>query len=311
LTLHEVRMKPGTTIRLVTRGSRLALWQASRAADRVRTAAPDATVEVVTVVTTADRKPDRPLHEFGDKGLFVKEIEEALLAGGADAGVHSLKDLPGTLPDALRLGCVLEREDPRDALFSRSGAKLADLPPDPVIATSSLRRQGQVRALRPDARVVAVRGNVETRLRKLDEGQFDAIVMALAGVKRLGLAAGAAEVFDFHVFVPAAAQGAIGLEVPKSTSFGHIWQKIETVQARHEVDAEREFTRAIGADCKSPVACHCVADAGIARVVALACSVDGATVLRFDESCPESGMLALARAAAADLLKRGARELFA
>lgn len=304
-------MKRGNTIRLATRGSALALWQARRTVDLLCAVDADLHVEIVTVVTTADRKAEQPLREFGDKALFVKEIEEAILAGRADAGVHSLKDLPGDLPAGLCLGCVLERDDPRDALFSRSGETLAKLPAGAAVATASLRRAGQVLAMRPDVEIVQVRGNVDTRLRKLREGQFDAIVMAQAGVRRLGLDAGAAQVFEVHEFVPAVAQGAIGLEVPVESPFSALWQQVDQVQTHRTVDAEREFARAIGADCKSPVACHCTIARGRAELVALACSAEGSGVLRVEKMGAEEDAVALAREAAADLLNRGARELFA
>ncbi len=248
---------PAGIIRLATRGSRLALAQAGRAADAIRRQVRGVTVELVPVKTTGDRIPNRPLAEFGDKAVFVREIEDAILGGRADAGVHSLKDLPADLPKGLRIGSVVERGDVREALVSRNGLTLERLRPGAVVGTSSLRRQGQILNARGDLRVQALRGNVETRLAHLAEGRYDAIVVAAAGLERLGLLDRATELLDPAIFVPAAGQGAIVLEVPTRSRFRAAWDAVDDARARLCVEAERAFTRAVGADCNSSVACWC------------------------------------------------------
>jgi len=196
-------------IRIGTRGSALALWQASHVRDRLGALGHEVELRVIT--TTGDRVQDRRLETVGGKGAFLKEIEEAMLAGEIDLAVHSLKDVPTELPGGLGLCAVLERADPRDALLS-GGARLATLPSGAVVGTTSLRRQALVRALRPDLRLADLRGNVDTRVRRLREGGFDAILLAMAGLTRLGRAGEVTEALDPRVFVPAPGQGAIALE---------------------------------------------------------------------------------------------------
>lgn len=299
-------------IRLATRGSSLALWQAGRIADLIAEAAPGTKVELVVISTSADRNQELPLHEFGDKGLFVKEIEEALFDGRADAAIHSLKDVPGELPSGLMIAATPERADPRDVLISAHKGGLADLPPGAVVATSSLRRRGQLMRIRPDLRTVDVRGNVENRIRKVREGQFDAIILASAGVHRLGLELEISEIIPADQMIPAATQGILGIETPVNTPYADLWHRVDNPAVRTAADAEREFVRAIGADCYTPAACYCSPapdDDGLLRIVAMVCTPDATRHLTSDITCRHCSAMDTARSVAADLLSQGAREI--
>ena len=253
-------MSEGKPWVIATRESRLALWQAEhvRALLAERLAQP---VELLGMTTRGDQILDRTLSKVGGKGLFVKELENALAAGDAHLAVHSLKDVPMELPEGFVLAAVLEREDPRDAWVSGRYPDLAALPAAAVIGTSSLRRMSQLRALRPDLRVEPLRGNLDTRLRKLDEGRYDAIVLAAAGLKRLGLAARIRGVFEPEQMVPAAGQGALGIEVRADAERRHpaLWAALQSLldpRAWLAVHAERAVSRALGGSCSMPLAAH-------------------------------------------------------
>jgi hydroxymethylbilane synthase len=244
-------------IRIGTRGSPLALAQAREVEDRLREAHGPGRLafEVRIIKTTGDRIQDRPLAEAGGKGLFTKEIEEALLAGEVEIAVHSMKDMPTVLPAGLTLAAFLPREDVRDALISPKAASLADLPGGALVATSSLRRQAQVRHLRPDIRVVSMRGNVETRLRKLAEGVADATLLALAGLKRLGLADRAAGPVPIEEMLPAVAQGAIGVEIrADDQEMAQILAPLNHEPTALAVAAERVFLARLEGSCRTPIA---------------------------------------------------------
>jgi hydroxymethylbilane synthase len=240
---------------IATRESRLALWQAEHV--KALLAQRGHSVQLLGMTTQGDQILDRALSKVGGKGLFVKELEVALEEGRADLAVHSLKDVPMELPPGFTLACVMEREDPRDAFVSNQYAQLADLPQGAVVGTSSLRRVVLLRALRPDLKIEPLRGNLDTRLRKLDEGQYDAIVLAAAGLKRLGLASRIRAVFEPTEMLPAAGQGALGIETRT--------QRQEVADAlaplAHQatwlaVAAEREVSRAMGGSCSMPLAAH-------------------------------------------------------
>ena len=241
---------------IATRESRLALWQAEHVKALLESRL-GWQVELLGMTTQGDQILDRSLSKVGGKGLFVKELEVAMEQGRADLAVHSLKDVPMALPEGFSLACVMEREDPRDALVSNHYAQLADLPQGAVVGTSSLRRVALLRALRPDLRIEPLRGNLDTRLRKLDEGQYDAIVLAAAGLKRLGLAARIRTIFEPHEMLPAAGQGALGIEVLSARSdvmalfaslvHGDTWLRVA---------AERAVSRAMGGSCSMPLAAH-------------------------------------------------------
>ncbi|WP_418119504.1 hydroxymethylbilane synthase [Variovorax sp. 350MFTsu5.1] len=244
-----------SNIVIATRESRLALWQAQHVQALLQERGH--TVSLLGLTTTGDQILDRTLSKVGGKGLFVKELELALEEGRADIAVHSLKDVPMDLPEGFVLACVLEREDPRDALVSPRFESLDALPQGAVVGTSSLRRMALLRALRPDLRIEPLRGNLDTRLRKLDEGQYDAIVLAAAGLKRLGLESRIRVAFDADTMLPAAGQGALGIEVRADRK-----DLIELLgPLAHQGDwlstaAERAVSRAMGGSCSMPLAAH-------------------------------------------------------
>jgi hydroxymethylbilane synthase len=252
-------------LRLGTRGSPLALTQARMVRDALAAAHGFATddIELVTIRTSGDRIQDRPLAEAGGKGLFTKEIEEALLARAIDLAVHSSKDLPTVLPAGLVLTAFLPREDPRDAFISRKARCISELVRGAVVGTASLRRQAMVKRQRPDVAVVSLRGNVETRLRKLDEGVADATLLALAGLKRLGLADKATAVLDVDVFLPAVGQGAIGIET-RADDVGtrDLLLPINDADTASALAAERAFLAVLDGSCRTPIAGHATVTAG-------------------------------------------------
>jgi hydroxymethylbilane synthase len=240
---------------IATRESRLALWQARHVQSLL--AARGHTVNLLGMTTSGDQILDRSLSKVGGKGLFVKELELALEEGRADLAVHSLKDVPMELPAGFTLACVLEREDPRDALVSSNYERLADLPQGAVVGTSSLRRMVLLRALRPDLRIEPLRGNLDTRLRKLDEGQYDAIVLAAAGLKRLGLEDRIRNVFEVDEMLPAAGQGALGIEVRSSRQdLIELLAPLASQKDTLATAAERAVSRAMGGSCSMPLAAH-------------------------------------------------------
>ncbi len=250
----------GTPIlRIGTRGSPLALVQAHsvRAQLALNLGTNKDSIEIVVIRTSGDAIQDRPLSEVGGKGLFTKEIEEALLGNRVDIAVHSAKDMPTMSQPGLTLAGCLEREDPRDAFISRSARSLMDLPRGATMGTASLRRQAITMAIRPDLRVVPLRGNVETRLRKLDSGEFDATLLAMAGLKRLGLTEHATHVMSVEEFLPAVAQGAIGLEAREGDKHTRdILARIDHADTSIAVSCERAFLAELDGSCKTPIAGH-------------------------------------------------------
>lgn len=243
---------------IATRESRLALWQAEHVRSLLRERF-GLQVELLGMTTRGDQILDRALSKVGGKGLFVKELEAALEDGRAHLAVHSLKDVPMVLPEGFVLGAVLEREDPRDAFVSPRHRMLADLPQGACVGTSSLRRAAQLLALRPDLRIEPLRGNLDTRLRKLDEGQFDAIVLAAAGLRRLGLAGRIASLFDSAQMTPAAGQGALGIELlSDATGLARTLAALVHRPTWLAVHAERAVSRALGGSCTVPLAAHAV-----------------------------------------------------
>lgn len=240
---------------IATRESRLALWQAHHIKDLLEERGH--TVSLLGMTTQGDQILDRTLSKVGGKGLFVKELETALEAGQADLAVHSLKDVPMELPAGFSLACVLEREDPRDAWVSSNYASVYALPQGALVGTSSLRRVALLRHLRPDLRIEPLRGNLDTRLRKLDEGQYDGIVLAAAGLKRLGLEARIRSVFDTEVMLPAAGQGALGIEIRSHREdVSDLLLPLMHMPTWLCVSAERAVSRAMGGSCSMPLAAH-------------------------------------------------------
>ncbi len=268
-------------IRIGTRASALALWQAEWVKSELEKEYPGMTVSLTKIKTTGDKILDVPLAKVGGKGLFVKEIEEAMLANEIDIAVHSMKDVPTFFPDGLHLSCITKREDARDALLSRNNVKFNDLPRGANIGTSSLRRQAQIMNIRPDFVIHQLRGNVGTRLQKLKEGKFDAIILAAAGVKRLGLEANVAEYLSTEISLPAIGQGALGIECRVDdrdlndmiTFFNH-------TDSRTCVTGERALLRRLEGGCQVPIACYGQVKDGKLKLSGLVGSVDGKRIVK-------------------------------
>jgi len=268
-------------VRLGTRTSRLARWQTTFVADWLRAARPELECQVVEISTQGDEIQDRPLPEIGGKGLFTERIEQALRAGTIDAAVHSLKDLPVDESPGLTIAAVLGREEARDALVSRDGCLLSALPAGAVVGTSSTRREAQLRALRPDLTVKAIRGNVETRIAKVERGEYDATVMAGAGLARLGLAGRATEWISVEEFLPAPGQGALAVQCrADDRAVIDVLALIDDKALRRETNAEREFLRCLGGGCAAPVAAFARADGiGSVTLIGRVLSRDGQRVV--------------------------------
>lgn len=264
--------------RIGTRGSALALVQARMVRARLA-AAVDANVDdiaLITIRTSGDIIQDRPLAEEGGKGLFTKEIEEALIDGRIDLAVHSAKDMPTVLPEGLVLAACLEREDPRDVFISTKATSLSELPHGATLGTASLRRQAIAKRMRRDLRVEPLRGNVETRLRKLDEGHVDATILALAGLKRLGLDARATRIMTIEEFLPAVAQGAIGIESREDNArIREALARIDHADTSIAVACERAFLAALDGSCRTPIAGHATLSAGLLQFRGLIVKPDG------------------------------------
>jgi hydroxymethylbilane synthase len=298
------------TLRIATRRSRLALWQAEHVAARLRAAHPDLAVELVPMVTEGDRILDRALAEVGGKGLFIKELEVAMFEGRADLAVHSMKDVPADLPEGMTLAAVLERADPHDAFVSNRHAAIAELPEGARVGTSSLRRQSQLRHLRPDLAILQLRGNVETRLRKLDEGGYDAIILAAAGLKRLGLEARIASLVPTEASLPAVGQGIIGIEcrAGDAPTLSRL-AALEHRGSRLCLDAERAFAARLQGSCTSPVAGFAELSGGQLRVRGRVGAPDGSRMYSDEVAGPASDGPALGRRLAERLLAAGAGAL--
>ncbi len=296
---------------IATRGSQLALWQAEHVKALLEAEHEGLSVELLRIKTKGDKILDVPLAKVGGKGLFVKEIEDALLQGQADLAVHSMKDVPMVLPEGLILACIPEREIIQDILLSAKFADLDDLPQGAHVGTSSLRRQAQLLALRPDLRISPLRGNVDTRLRKLMDGEYDAIVLAAAGVKRLGLTAPYMHNFDTDLFLPAVGQGALGIEclsarkdVIDALSF------MEHRPTRVCVEAERAFLATLEGGCQVPIAAYATlqADDNIC-FTGLVADVDGSNILRKQACAPADTAKSIGAELATSLLDMGAADI--
>lgn len=298
------------TIRIATRESRLALWQAEHVAALLCRHHPGLTVELVPMTTKGDQILDTTLAKIGGKGLFIKELETAMLEERADIAVHSMKDVPAQLPDGFEIVAVLAREDPRDALVSTQYLSLDDIPSGSVVGTSSLRRQAQLQHARPDLLVEPVRGNVETRLRKLDHGHFAAILLAAAGLKRLGLEHRIASFLPYEVSLPAVGQGAVGVECRGGNAeAGTLLAVLEDADTRRCVDAERAFAGGLGASCESPVAGFAEIHGDELHLRGLVATRNGASVLHGELRGPAGGAAALGATLAQNLFERGAAAL--
>ena len=301
-------------LRIATRRSQLALAQSRWVKARLEALEPGLTVELREYVTRGDQIQNVPLSQVGGKGLFTKEIEDALLNGEADLAVHSLKDLPSELPPGLILAAVPEREDPRDALVLPQGATatsgLADLPPSARVGSSSLRRMAQLLHERSDLRVESVRGNVDTRLRKLDEGQYDALMLAAAGLRRLGLEARISVALPEEQCTPAPGQGALGLEARDGdeVTLG-LLARLNHAESLARVTAERALMDAIGGGCSVPLGAHARMRGDQLELLGVVASTDGKRLLREMRDGSPNDPAALGREVAAKLLDAGARDI--
>ena len=291
-------------LRLGTRGSALALAQSGWIAGELRRLHPGLAIEFVTITTKGDRILDRALSQVGGKGLFVTEIENALLAGEIDLAVHSLKDVPTEQPPGLALAAFPPREDPRDVLVSRNDRQLADLPPGAVIATSSLRRTAQLRHARPDLQFTPIRGNVDTRIRKMRLGQADAVVLAAAGLIRLGRVEWIAEHLEPDVCLPAAGQGILCLETREDDAgTRELLGPLDSSESRDCAEAERHVIAALGGSCQVPIGALAEQNDGALRIRAMVSDPQGERLLRASGGAPE--------AVVAQLREMGADELLA
>ncbi len=298
------------TLKIATRQSPLALWQAEHIRARLEAMHADLTVELVTFVTQGDKILDTPLAKIGGKGLFVKELEAALMDGRADLAVHSMKDVPMALPEGLSLAVICEREDPLDAFVSNHYASFADLPQGAKVGTSSLRRKCQILKARPDLEIIDLRGNVGTRLSKLDDGQYDAIILASAGLKRLGLAERIRHTIQPDVSLPAVGQGALGLECrSQDQAVLDLILPLMHAETNVCVRAERAFNAYLEGGCQVPIAGYATLQNGQLQIEGRVGSVDGQTILKAVQyGAPEQAEM-LGEELAKALLAQGAGEL--
>ncbi len=299
-------------VRIATRKSALALWQADHVAARLERLDDVDRVELVPLSTRGDEILDRSLQKIGGKGLFIKELEIAIARGDADIAVHSMKDVPADMPDGFAIGAVLERADHADALVGRSGVTLDTLAEGAVIGSSSLRRQAQLRMRRPDLQVLPLRGNVNTRLRKLDDGDYDAIVLAAAGLERLGLGGRVSQRFTPEEMLPAAAQGVIGIECrADDRAMIQLLGRLDHLPSVLTTAAERAIAATLGASCQSPVAALASIDDTTLTVTALVALPDGSEHVRDRVTGDAARAAALGTELAERLLAAGAADILA
>jgi len=294
-------------IRIATRKSALALWQAEHVKARLEQAHPGLRVSLVPMVSRGDKLLDAPLAKIGGKGLFVKELETALLEGEADIAVHSMKDVPMDFPEGLGLYCICEREDPRDAFVSNTYASLDELPAGAVVGTSSLRRQAQLLARRPDLQIQFLRGNVNTRLAKLDAGDYDAIILAAAGLIRLGFEARIRSSISAEDSLPAGGQGAVGIECRTADAEIHaLLAPLHHADTAARVVAERALNKHLNGGCQVPIACYALLEGEQLWLRGLVGQPDGSQLLRAEQRAPVAQAEALGVAVAEALLAQGA-----
>ncbi|KAA3629242.1 MAG: hydroxymethylbilane synthase [Proteobacteria bacterium] len=300
-------MTRSQTLRIATRKSPLALWQAEHVATRLKTAHPDLLIELVGMTTKGDQMLDSPLAKVGGKGLFVKELEQGMLAGSADIAVHSMKDVPVDLPEGLHLPVILAREDPRDAFVANRYARLDELPLGARVGTSSLRRQVQLRERRPDLEILDLRGNVNTRLAKLDAGEYDAIILACAGLKRLGFDERIRSHLSPEESLPAIGQGAIGIECRGDDERVHgLIAVLDDTDTHARIGAERAMNSRLMGGCQVPIAGFAELTDGMLLLRGLVGRPDGSLVLRAEGRAPVAEAEALGRRVAESLLDQGA-----
>lgn len=297
-------------LRIATRESKLAMWQANYVADRIRAAFPDLKVTISGMTTQGDRDKTSPLSQIGGKGVFIKELEQALLDGTAEIAVHSMKDVPGELPDGLEIAAICPREDPRDAFVSNRFENLAALPAGARVGTSSLRRRLQLRSHFPELEFPVLRGNVDTRLRKLDEGEYDAIILATAGLKRLGLGERVRDVIDPGLCIPAAGQGAVGIEcVAGNDDVLTILEAVNDDETSLCVCCERMISIGLGATCNLPIAGYARFDGDEFIVTGYVADVEGESTIEIERRGARAEATTLASELVASMLEQGGRAL--
>jgi hydroxymethylbilane synthase len=298
-------MNDNTKLRIGTRGSPLALAQAHETQDRLAAAHAGLETEIVIIKTTGDKILDRPLADIGGKGLFTKEIDEAMLADDIDIAVNSMKDVPTWLPDGIILPCMLPREDPRDAFISSNAAEIEGLKQGAIVGTSSLRRQAQILHRRPDLKVVSLRGNVQTRLRKLEEGEVDATFLALAGLNRLGMADAATSVVPVDVCLPAVGQGAIGITCRENDArTQEILEPLNNLATLTCVTAERAMLEVLDGSCRTPIGGLGELEGGEFTLRCLVARTDGSELLETSRKGAAVDAVSLGKDAGAELLRR-------
>jgi len=297
-------------IRIATRKSALALWQAEYVKARLEASHPGLKVSLVPMVSRGDKLLDAPLAKIGGKGLFVKELETALMENEADIAVHSMKDVPMEFPEGLGLYCICEREDPRDAFVSNHFDDLDALPPGSVVGTSSLRRQAQLLARRPDLKIQFLRGNVNTRLAKLDAGEYDAIILAAAGLIRLGFGGRIRSSISVDESLPAGGQGAVGIECRTTDSELHaLLECLNHAPTATRVVAERALNKRLNGGCQVPIACYAVLEGDQLWLRGLVGQPDGTVLLRAEGRAPAADAEALGVQVAEALLDQGAEQI--
>lgn len=297
----------GRVLRIGTRGSLLALNQSEWVKGALEMHWPGLSVELHVIRTTGDKVLDVPLAKVGGKGLFVKEIEEALLAGTVDLAVHSMKDVPSILPEGLRIGAIPEREDPRDVFISPKHGSLTELPRGARVGTSSLRRASQLKRLRPDLRVETLRGNLDTRLRKVGDGLYDAVILAAAGLHRMGWRDRITTYLDPAWFLPAIGQGALGIEARSDDhEVARFIRPLHHLETADAVEAERSFLKELEGGCQVPIGGFARVDAGEVELTGLVASLDGTVTIRKTLRGPRKDAAEIGRRLAREVLRDGA-----
>ena len=293
-----------------SRGSQLALWQANWVKSELERLHSNADIDIRIIATSGDNIQDVPLAKIGGKGLFVKEIEEALLANEIDLAVHSMKDVPMELPTELGISVITKRENPLDALISKNGEKLADLPQGATIGTSSLRRSSQLLKYRDDFKIHPLRGNVDTRLRKVEEGKYDAILLASAGLNRLGWANRITEEISHDILLPAMGQGALGIETRLDDTM--IYDFISTLnheETNYAVTAERSLVGRLDGGCQVPIGAYAMIEKGLITLKGLVASLDGEVIYKLENVGPVDDAINIGQELGSKLLKMGANEI--
>lgn len=298
------------TIKVVSRDSQLAIWQTEFVINEMKKIVPEASFEIIKLKTKGDKKLDVSLSKIGDKGLFTQELEEMLLNGQADFAVHSLKDMPTTIPKGLELSCFLERYDHRDAFLSKHPGSIVDLPEKAIVGTSSLRRKSQLLALRPDLEVVDLRGNINTRLKKFHEQNYDAAILAVAGLERLNLGHEISEKLDENIFLPAVGQGVLVVESRENASeLRELFEKINHEQTYECVTAERDFMKSLEGGCQVPIAAYASIIDGQMILKGFVGSLNGEKIIRSELNAPHTEFKTLGKQLAELAVKQGAKDI--